>query len=225
MLYAPRQHHRLRAEVRPPPVVLHYLCCGCVYGSAWEASTRCVLRCAGGMGRVGRLSCGSAQRALTCAWLHSQRPDGLAARCVLGRCAVRTCLRGLRALAATTLCTCAAPMSTVPPRRPRWGGAHTCLCGVCTCLCGLRVQGATMCRRAACTPAIIRTLCNPGVWHAACRVRYLLHLAKPSMQLLSHFCQALEEGLTCQQICDKYHAIHKVRLAFLLHLLGLVAVD
>jgi methionyl-tRNA synthetase len=22
--------------------------------------------------------------------------------------------------------------------------------------------------------------------------------------------KALEEGLTCQQICDKYHAIHKV---------------
>ncbi len=31
--------------------------------------------------------------------------------------------------------------------------------------------------------------------------------ARPALRLLL---QALEEGLTCQQICDKYHAIHKV---------------
>jgi methionyl-tRNA synthetase len=33
------------------------------------------------------------------------------------------------------------------------------------------------------------------------------------MPLVLTSLQALEEGLSCQQICDKYHAIHKVHLA------------
>lgn len=46
----------------------------------------------------------------------------------------------------------------------------------------------------ACLKACLPTPCSPGNHHPA--------LPLP---------QALEEGLTCQQICDKYHAIHKAR--------------
>ena len=34
-------------------------------------------------------------------------------------------------------------------------------------------------------------------------------LAPAPSDMLFPWSQALEEGLTCQQICDKYHAIHK----------------
>lgn len=136
--------------------------------------------------------------------------------------------------AATTASTCAARTSTALPLRPRWRGGlrgSTAVGLVARSVwlevweCGVGGWGGPPSCSTVWLPLLLCPLPLPAPLPVTELLLELCHLplmpsavppACSTMRpadlraALSTSLQALEEGLTCQQICDKYHAIHKV---------------